>query len=59
MKKPAPLTVEDKHGTVIYQIQNLVVNINAETVEQLNTNPQQVINVIKEQVKAEIEKLQA
>ena len=59
MKKPAPLTVEDKHGTVIYQIQNMVVNINAETVEQLNTNPQQVVNVIKEQVKAEIEKLQA
>jgi hypothetical protein len=34
------------------------VNIHAETVTQLNTNPQQVINMIKDQVKVEIENLE-
>ena len=36
----------------------MVVNINAETVTQLNTNPEHVVNMIKDQVNAEIEKLE-
>jgi hypothetical protein len=52
------LAAEGKNVTIIYQIQTMVVNINAETVTQLNTNPEHVVNMIKDQVNAEIEKLE-
>ena len=55
-ERKAPVVVENKHGTIIYHIQNLTININAEVVTQLNTNPQQVINIIQEQLRAEINK---
>lgn len=48
--------LESKHGTVIYQIQQIVVNINAEVVTQLNTNPQEVINLIQDKLQLEVEK---
>lgn len=49
--------VKRRHGTVVYHIHNLVVNINADVVTQLNTNPQQIINVIQDQVRTEIGKM--
>ena len=48
--------LESKHGTVVYQIQQIVVNINAEVVTQLNTNPQEVINLIQDKLQLEVEK---
>ena len=52
------MAAEGKNVTIIYQIETMVVNINAETVTQLNTNPEHVVNMIKDQVNAEIEKLE-
>jgi len=52
------LAAEGKNVTIIYQIETMVVNINAETVTQLNTNAEHVVNLIKDQVNAEIEKLE-
>ncbi len=40
---------------VIYNIHNLNVYIAAEVVTQLNTNPQQIVNIIHEHIRAEIE----
>lgn len=53
-----PKVVETKHGTIIYHIQNLTININAEVVSQLNTNPMQVLNVIQDQFRATLEKME-
>ena len=52
------MAAEGKNVTIIYQIETMVVNINAETVTQLNTNAEHVVNMIKDQVNAEIEKLE-
>ena len=57
-EEKAPVVVESKHGTVIYHIHHLVVNITAEVVTQLNTNPQQVINVIQDQLRTELNKIE-
>lgn len=47
--------VEKKQGTtIIYQIQNLNVYLTAEVVNQLNMNPEKVMNIIHDQVQAEI-----
>jgi hypothetical protein len=45
------------HGNIVYQIHHLTVHIHAEVVTQLNTNPQQVINVIQDKVQDEIDKM--
>ena len=42
-------------GNTYYHIQNLNVYLTADVVQQLNINPQQVINMIKDQLKTEIE----
>lgn len=49
------VTVETKQGSAIYHIHNLNVYITADVVQQLNVNPQQVINMIKDQLRDEIE----
>ena len=53
----SPIVVKSEHGNITYQIQNLVVNINAEVVTQINTNPEQVINVIQDKLREGISKL--
>ena len=58
INEKSPIVVESKHGTIIYHIYNLVVNINAEVVTQLNTNPQQVVNVIQNKVLEELNKIE-
>ena len=52
------IVVENKHGIIICNFQNLIININAEVVSQLNTNPGQVINVIQDQLRATLEKME-
>lgn len=56
-KLVAPITVENKKGTTIYNIQNLNIYLTADIVQQLNINPQQVINQLHEQIKVEIDKI--
>ena len=42
--------VERKQGTTIIHIENLTINLNAEVVQQLNMNPEEVINQLSEQI---------
>ncbi len=49
---------EDKHATIVYHIQTFNVTVTADTVQQLNVNPKEVINTIHDQVESEINKLQ-
>ena len=56
-KLVSPITVENKEGTTIYNIQNLNIYLTADVVQQLNINPQQVINQLHEQIKEEIDKI--
>lgn len=55
-EQQAPVTIQNKQGTVIYNIQNLNVYLTVDMVHQLNVNPQQIINIIQEQIEKEIEK---
>lgn len=48
------VTVKKKWGRTIYQIQNLNIYITAEVVEQLNVNPQEVVNYLHERIQEEI-----
>lgn len=53
-----PLEVEhDDKGNTYYIIQNLNIYLTADVVQQLNINPQQVINQLHEQIKVEIDKI--
>ncbi len=42
--------VENHQGTTAIHIDNLTINLNAETVQQLNMNPKEVINQFKDQI---------
>ena len=54
-----PLEVEhDDKGNTYYIIQNLNIYLTADVVQQLNINPQQVINQLHEQIKEEITKIE-
>lgn len=55
-KENGPIVIKSKHGNITYNIYNLVININANVVTQLNTNPQQIVNVFEEPIRAEVEK---
>ncbi len=46
-------------NTVIYQIENINIYLTAEVVQQLNVNPKEVINMIQEKIKEEIENTKA
>ena len=46
----------DEHTT--YHIHHLNVYIVADVVSQLNTNPQQIVNIIHEHIKAEIDRIE-
>ena len=56
-RKKSPFKVEKKKGNTIYHIQNLNVYINADVVQQLNMNPEKVINIIEDKLNDEIDKL--
>lgn len=45
-----PIVVKRNNGTVIYNIQNITININADVVTQLNMSPQQVVNHFHDQI---------
>ena len=47
----SPVSVENRQGTTIIQIQNLNINLTAQVVEQLNMNPKEVINQLTEQIR--------
>lgn len=48
---PTPKVVESKDGkTVVYNVQNLNVYINAELVQQLNVDPKEVINKLSKEI---------
>lgn len=53
-KRVSPITVENKEGATIYNIQNLNIYLTADVVQQLNINPKQVINQLHEQIKEEL-----
>ena len=50
-----PIVVKRKKGTVIYNIQNITINISADVVNQLNMNPQQVVNIIHDQLEEKLD----
>lgn len=53
-----PLEVNnDNKGNTYYIIQNLNIYLTADVVQQLNVNPQQVINQLHEQIREEIGKI--
>lgn len=53
-----PLEVEhNDKGNTYYIIQNLNIYLTADVVQQLNINPQQVINQLHEQIKEEIDRV--
>lgn len=47
----------DKDGNTYYIIRNLNIYLTADVVQQLNINPQQVINQLHEQIKEEIDRV--
>ncbi len=53
------VVVENKQGTVVYQIQNLHIHLTADFVNQLNINSQEVINNFKDQLRDEISRATA
>lgn len=53
------VVVENKQGTVIYQIQNLHIHLTSEFVNQLIINPKEVINNFKDQLRNEISRATA
>lgn len=55
--KNKTVTVESNDGKTVYVIQNLNIYITAEVVQQLNVNPQEVINHYHGMIKAEVEKM--
>ncbi len=57
VKAVQDVVVENKQGTVVYQIQNLNIYLTAEVVHQLNINPKEVINQIKDQLREDITKI--
>lgn len=52
-EKPIAVTTED--GKTVYQIQNINIFITAEVINQLNMNPQQVVNHFSDQIKAQLD----
>lgn len=52
-KQPIAVTTED--GKTVYQIQNINIFITAEVINQLNMNPQQVVNHFSDQIKAQLD----
>ena len=56
-RKKLPIKVEKKQGNRIYHIHNLNIYITADVVQQLNVNPEQVVNLIQDKLMEEIDKL--
>ncbi len=51
VKLDQQVKVENHQGTTVIHIDNLIINLNAEMVQQLNLNPKEVINQLTEQIK--------
>ena len=51
-----PIVVKNQGSTIIYNIQNITINITTEVVTQLNMNPQQVVNHFHGQIKEALDK---
>ena len=54
----APYVVESQQGRVVYQIQNVNVYITADLVTNMYVNPKNIINVIQDQLRAELDKIE-
>lgn len=52
------VVVERRDGNTYYKIQNLNIYLTAEVVHQLNVNPNEVINTLKSEVRAELAKFE-
>ena len=50
-----PVVIQNQHGNTTYIIHNLNVFLTADVVHQLNVNPKEVVNMIQEQLKEQIE----
>ena len=50
VKATDSMYVERKQGTTIIHIENLTINLTAEVVQQLNMNPEEVVNQLTEQI---------
>lgn len=51
-----PIVVKNQGSTIIYNIQNITINITTEVLTQLNMNPQQVVNHFHGQIKEALDK---
>lgn len=49
-RKVDPIVVKHKSSTIIYNIQNITINVTADVVNQLNMCPQQVVNHFHNQI---------
>jgi hypothetical protein len=52
------VVVEYRDGNTYYKIQNLNIYLTVDVVHQLNINPKEVINNLKDEVKAELQKIE-
>lgn len=50
-----PVVIQNQQGNTTYIIHNLNVFLTADVVHQLNVNPKEVVNMIQEQIKEQIE----
>ena len=50
-----PVVIQNQQGNTTYIIHNLNVFLTADVVHQLNVNPKEVVNLIQEQLKEQIE----
>ena len=51
-----PIVIKHKERTIIYNIQNITINISAEVVNQLNMNPNEVVNHFHDQIEEALDK---
>lgn len=51
-----PIVVKRKKRTIIYNIQNITIDISSEVVTQLNMNPVEVVNHFHDQIEAAVDK---
>lgn len=51
------VVVEHREGNTYYRIENLNIYLSADVIHQLNLNTEKVINAIKDELKAEIDKI--
>lgn len=54
----SPRHRRERRGHIVYHIHNLTINLTADVIHQLNVNPKEVVNMIHERLKDEVENIE-